>query len=145
MKPTPSLLLTLLLLAAGCANPVEEKVTSTWPDGSPKEVHLTEEGLEGHEIQQFHANGKLHVRGRLVSGQRDGTWNTYRENGQPWSQVDYAAGVKQGLFRTWHANGMPHVEGQHEAGQRTGKWDFFDDTGQLNEALDFADGEGTPN
>ena len=86
MKPTPSLLLTLLLLAAGCANPVEEKVTSTWPDGSPKEVHLTEEGLEGHEIQQFHANGKLHLRGRLVGGQRDGTWNTYRENGQPWSQ-----------------------------------------------------------
>ena len=138
MKPTPSLLLTLLLLAAGCANPVEEKVTTTWPDGSPKEVHLTEEGLKGHEIQQFHANGKLHVRGRLVSGQRDGTWNTYRENGQPWSQVDYAAGVKQGLFRTWHTNGMPHIEGQHEAGQRTGKWDFFDDTGQLNEALDFA-------
>ena len=72
MKPTHSLLLTLLLLAAGCANPVEEKVTATWPDGSRKEVHLTEEGLEGHEIQQFHANGKLHVRGRLVDGQRDG-------------------------------------------------------------------------
>ena len=57
----------------------------------------------------------------------------------------YAAGVKQGLFRTWHANGMPHIEGQHEAGKRIGKWDFFEDTGQLNETLDFADGEETPN
>ena len=137
MTRTPLLLVILTLLAAGCSEPVSEKVVATWPDGSPKEIHSTRAGEPGHETQQFHANGRAHVRGRLVDGVREGVWNTFRENGLPWSQVEYLAGEKDGGFRTWHENGLPHIEGQHRAGKPSGMWHFFDTMGQPTESRNF--------
>jgi len=131
------LLMPLTLVTTGCENQVTETVVSTWPDGATKEIRLTEGGLPGNEIQQFHANGLLHVRGRMVDGLREGTWNTYREDGVPWSQVDYMRGEKEGLFRTWHDNGLPHIQGQHRGGQPSGIWHFFDVTGQPAGTRDF--------
>lgn len=140
MTRTPRLTLPLVLMAwllAQCASPDQNAILSTWPDGTSKEVHRTlEDGAV--EVQQFHANGQIHIRGMLVDSVRQGTWNTYRENGLPWSQVAYVDGEKDGLFRTWHDNGMPHVEGQHEGGQPTGVWHFFDVEGQTTETRDFS-------
>ena len=72
----------------------------------------------------------------MLDGAREGTWNTYRENGQPWSQVEYRAGVKEGLFRTWHPDGMPHIEGQHESDLPAGEWTFFSADGSVVETRD---------
>ena len=131
------LLATLTLLAAGCTENPSEKVVATWPDGSAKEIHRTTAGEPGYETQQFHANGRAHVRGRLVEGVREGVWNTFRKDGLPWSQVEYLAGEKEGSFRTWHENGLPHIEGQHRAGKPAGIWHFFDTTGQPTESRNF--------
>ena len=142
MKPTLILLLASCLVLFGCASSETETVVSSWADGTVKEVHRFEEGVAGHEIQQFHSNGLLHVRGRMVDGMREGTWNTYREDGLPWSQVDYVAGQKEWLFRTWHPSGLPHIQGQHASGEPSGVWHFFDVTGQPNETRDFDAEEG---
>ena len=73
-----------LLVLAACGGPDRtEDVVAQWPDGSRKEVRSTEESVAGEEVQQFHENGRIHVRGRLVEGVREGTWNTYRDNGNP--------------------------------------------------------------
>lgn len=131
--------LALAILLAACGAPDRtETVTETWPNGAPKEVRLTEKGVDGVDVQQYHENGRIHVRGQLVDGVREGTWNTYRDNGNPWSQVDYQQGVKEGLFRTWHPNGLPHIEGQHAAGQPTGEWTFFSTEGAVVEVRDMA-------
>lgn len=142
MKPTLTLFLATGLILFGCASTETETIVSTWSDGTVKEMHRFEEGVAGHEIQQFHSNGLLHVRGRMVDGAREGTWNTYREDGLPWSQVDYVAGQKEGLFRSWHASGLPHIEGQHTNGKPSGVWHFFDVTGQPDETRDFDTKEG---
>lgn len=135
----PLSLLTLAVLLAACGGPVrEETVIETWPSGDPKEVRVTEEGVAEVDVQQFHENGRIHVRGQLIEDVREGTWNTYRENGNPWSQVDYQHGVKEGLFRTWHPNGLPHIEGQHSAGQPAGEWTFFSTQGQVVEVRDMS-------
>lgn len=133
-RATP-LLLALFLAACGSPERTEE-VVSSWPDGTPKEVRMTEVGVNGVDLLQYHANGRLHVRGRMLDGAREGTWNTYRENGQPWSQVEYRAGVKEGLFRTWHPDGMPHIEGQHESDLPAGEWTFFSTDGSVVETRD---------
>ncbi len=128
-----------LLVLAACGGPDRtEDVVAQWPDGSRKEVRSTEEGVAGEEVQQFHENGRIHVRGRLVEGVREGTWNTYRDSGKPWSQVDYVSGVKEGLFRTWHPNGLPHIEGQHAQGIPSGEWTFFSTEGAVVEVRDMA-------
>ena len=134
---TRPLLLLLSLVMAACGSPDRnEDVVATWPDGARKEVHLTEVGVPGVEIHQYHQNGRIHVRGRLVDDVREGTWNTYRENGNPWSQVEYRGGIKEGLFRTWHPDGRPHIEGQHAAGQPAGEWTFFSTDGTVVETRD---------
>ena len=127
----------MALVLAGCAEQISDEVVATWPDGSAKEIHRAKEGEAGREIQQFHANGRAHVRGRLVNGVREGVWNTFRENGLPWSQVEYLSGEKNGIFRTWHENGLPHIEGQHRAGKPAGVWRFFDTAGQPTESRSF--------
>lgn len=142
MKPTLILFLASGLLLFGCATTETETVVSTWSDGTTKEVHRFEEGVAGYEIQQFHSNGLIHVRGWMVDSLREGTWNTYRENGLPWSQVDYVGGQKEGVFRTWHDSGFPHIEGQHKNGAPSGVWTFFDVTGQPTETRDFDAEEG---
>lgn len=128
----------LFLLISACGASTSEEVVSRWPNGEPRDVRVSDEDWPGIEVQQFHENGRIHVRGREVEGQRQGTWNTYRENGNPWSQVEYSNGKKEGLFRTWHPNGMPHIEGQHTAGQPSGSWTFFDTHGQALEVRDFS-------
>ena len=127
----------LFVFLVACGSGISEEVVSTWPNGQAREVHLTDANIPGIEVQQFHENGRLHVRGRQAEGQREGTWNTYREDGLPWSQVEYVSGRKQGLFRTWYPSGVPHIEGQHSQGAPSGSWRFFSSEGQLLETVDF--------
>lgn len=128
----------ILLLAIGCASPERDNVVDSWPSGAPKEVHVEREGGKGKEIKFFHENGTIHMRGTMVDGRREGTWNTYREDGLPWSQVTYASGVKDGPFRTWHTTGVPHVEGQNADGEPDGTWRFYGDDGQLLETKEYS-------
>lgn len=122
----------LALLWSACSTPVEETVVQTWPEtGQPKEIHTELPDGAGTEVRIMHGNGRIHMRGVLKEGERSGTWNTYREDGMPWSQVQYVNGQKDGLFRTWHPGGIPHIEGQHRSGNPHGDWHFYSTDGQL--------------
>ncbi len=132
MSPFRITFMGLAILWAGCAPPAEETVVQTWPDtGAPKEIHTELTEGAGTEVRIMHGNGRIHIRGLLKDGVREGIWNTYREDGMPWSQVSYARGLKDGLFRTWHPGGIPHIEGQHRANQPDSTWRFYGTDGQL--------------
>ena len=105
-RATP-FLLALFLSACGSPERTEE-VVSAWPDGTPKEVRMTEVGVNGVDLLQYHANGRLHVRGRMLDGAREGTWNTYRENGQPWSQWSIGRGSKKACSARGTPMACPH-------------------------------------
>ncbi|MCH1583253.1 MAG: hypothetical protein L7S63_09055 [Flavobacteriales bacterium] len=121
-----------------CSTEPAPTIVATWPSNDePKETRLTLGEGQGVEVQHFHENGRIHIRGVLRNEAREGVWNTYREDGLPWSQVSYAEGVKDGLFRTWHTSGNPHIEGQHTAGAPSGTWRFYGTDGQLVETRDF--------
>lgn len=138
MTPRSLAILPLCLLLSACFDPEVETVTSSWPEsGARREVRIDLGEGKGEEVKQFHENGRIHVRGVMLDGQREGTWNTFREDGLPWSQVTYSRGVKEGAFRTWHTDGTPHIEGQHLAGQPSGTWKFYGTDGQLVEVTDF--------
>jgi len=132
MKATPFVFLCWALVWAGCTAPVDEVVVQTWPEtGAPKEIHSQLPDSAGTEVRILHGNGRIHMRGVLRDGQRQGVWNTYREDGMPWSQVSYRDGLKDGLFRTWHPGGIPHIEGQHRNNQPDSTWHFYGTDGQL--------------
>lgn len=134
MKPSPCLWLCVAALVSACSSAPTEDIVRTWPNsGAPREIHTILADSSGTEVRILHENGRIHMRGVLRDGLRHGTWNTYREDGMPWSQVQYALGVKDGLFRTWHEGGAPHIEGQHAAGAPFGTWRFHDMNGQLLE------------
>lgn len=122
----------------GCLDPEVENVVSTWEEqGTKREVRTPLGEGQGEEVKQYHPNGRIHVRGVLLDGEREGTWNTYREDGLPWSQVTYRKGIKHGPFRTWHTDGTPHIEGQHDEGEQTGTWKFYGTHGKLVETTEF--------
>jgi antitoxin component YwqK of YwqJK toxin-antitoxin module len=138
MRNQHTLMSVVLCLAWACTAPEKGEVISTWPSsGHPKEVHTVLGEGAGTEVQILHENGSIHMRGTLLEGKRNGVWNTYREDGMPWSQVQYDSGTKEGLFRTWHVEGVPHIEGQHLGGEPSGTWRFYGTDGQLVHTEDY--------
>lgn len=142
MRPSTLALFCCTLLFSACTTPsIEENVISTWPEsGEPREIHIALPDSSGTEVKILHGNGRIHMRGVLKAGKREGTWNTYREDGMPWSQVHYVDGLKDGLFRTWHAGGVPHIEGQHRNNQPDSTWHFYSTEGVLVQTEFYGEG-----
>lgn len=70
-------------------------------------------------------------RGQLLKGERHGVWNSYYENGMPWSQVNYDRGEEHGSYRTYHDNDEPAIEGIFDEGTRIGTWSFYGEDGNM--------------
>jgi antitoxin component YwqK of YwqJK toxin-antitoxin module len=129
-----SLSLSLGLLVVGCARE-QEAVEVTWPDGSPRTAYVV---LEGDTVgfRAWHENGQLDREGGLKDGQRDGKWQAFYDDGTPWAEHEYAAGVQIGAYRTWYPNGTPNIEGQYDAtGKPTGEWQFYDPQGRVAQRM----------
>ena len=62
------------------------------------------------------------------------TW--WYENGQKQAEVEYSAGVLDGLWITWHPNGLKESQAQHRNGELVDKWLHWNADGKLIEVRD---------
>lgn len=124
-----SLGLGLGLLGTGCGRE-QEVVEVTWPDGSPRTAYVVVEG-DTVGFRAWHENGELDREGGLLEGKRDGMWRAFYDDGTPWAEHEYDAGLQIGAYRTWYPNGTLNIEGAYDrTGKPTGEWVFYDPQGR---------------
>ncbi len=135
-------LLTVLIIFAffGC-NSEHKVIEETNADGSPKRVCIYKgKGASRELIKEttYYPNGKPQMEGTYMSGQRDGNWTYWHENGTPWSTGIFKNGKAEGKRTTYFSNGKVQYEGNYKEDMRTGIWRFFDEQGRLLKEVDYS-------
>ncbi|MCK5256606.1 MAG: toxin-antitoxin system YwqK family antitoxin, partial [Deltaproteobacteria bacterium] len=97
-----TLLVFLLVLAAGCSREVKKEY---YPDGKLKSVHNYKKGeLEGIAIF-YHPNGSLKERANYRKGKRERITTTYYESGKLKGEISYVNGKREGITKLYNENG----------------------------------------
>ena len=114
--------------------PKEYEAVSFYPSGKPKSQNILVEVKGKKEVwgfQELHENGKIKMGGPITpEGKRTGKWESFYEDGKPWSIAEYANGVEIGEKKTWYPNGKLRYQGAMKEGKPTGRWTFWDESGK---------------
>ncbi len=141
MKKTILLLFVFSLFTLhNCASGLEEIISESYADGTPKVVKYYEgEGKEKTMVKEatYYPDGKLRMEGEYHQGLKDGKWVSFYPNGNPWSEGNYVQGVNDGQTITWHENGQKYYEGFYKNNQRAGLWKFWNEAGELIKEIDY--------
>lgn len=105
-------------------------------------------------LLEYHDNGALKRRAKVIDGQAQGTVMMYYDNGNPLSEVSYSNGKKNGVqrfyyitgklqaeytvvddtlhgsYKDYHDNGNTATEGAYEKNLRQGVWKEYDENGK---------------
>ena len=77
-------------------------------------------------------NGNLKTEGwQNSSGQRDGIWYAYYENGPKWSELTYTNGIKEGESIVYFPNSKVHYKGHYKNDKKVGTWTFYNEDGTV--------------
>jgi antitoxin component YwqK of YwqJK toxin-antitoxin module len=139
--------LILIFFLASCGTKMEEVVSESFPDGSPKRVqYYTGEGENRYLAKDvfYYQNGQKKVEGTYNrSGKKHGNWIYWYQDGKKWSEGYYNEGLDDGLRKAWHENGKKHFIGRYDRGKRIGVWKFWDENGKLAKEIDYNKEGGT--
>ena len=115
----PATLFVLAYLAACDTSPeTTEVIMESYPDGSPKIVHLYGDQSDSTFIKkELYQPGKLKSEIPYNEGLIDGDVFVLYEDSTLAAQYHYNAGIRNGTFITWHQNG-----------NLKSKWTFRNDT-----------------
>jgi antitoxin component YwqK of YwqJK toxin-antitoxin module len=72
--------------------------------------------------------------------QREGPARTWYDDGTPWVEESYAAGLRQGRFVERHRNGRIACEGAYAKGSKEGRWTIWFESGGKEEEASFRAG-----
>jgi len=120
-----SSLFIIVLLILSCTEPQDINDSTTELDVK------TEKHIE------YHANGKVKLKGDLVKGIRQNKWVSFYENGNNWSESNYLFGKKDGIYKLFYPNGTLKVHGVYENDKKKGVWFFYNENGQFEKEIDF--------
>jgi hypothetical protein len=71
---------------------------------------------------------------------REGPSRTYYDDGGPWIETTWRAGLRHGPFVEWHRNREKAREGAFTDGRRSGRWTTWWDSGRVEEEAEWKDG-----
>lgn len=131
-------LITMHLVS--CAPGLEEVVTETYADGTPKTVkYFDGAGKSKTMVKEafFYPDGQLRMMGEYKEGAKHGHWISYYNNGNKWSEGFYNEGINDGKTTTWHENGQKYYEGAFKNGERAGIWKFWDENGDFIKEINY--------
>lgn len=127
------LVFCLFCLATACSEEPVCNDSEFYPDKILKQkVCVSAASGDTLFIENYHPNGTIRTTGSFESRVRDGEWQSFYENGNPWSEHHYVNGKKDGLYKVWYENGQLRILGQYQAGKEIGNWQFFDENGNLS-------------
>jgi antitoxin component YwqK of YwqJK toxin-antitoxin module len=162
-----SLLLTLSLIAVGCADPIPRNldgllqqgdtyldretmrpysgpVFNLAPDDTTRvqfSANLKDGQLDGPYERYLYENGQLSSKGTYVAGELDGPEESYWKNGQLAGKGTYVAGEQDGPSEYYDENGQLERKGTYVAGEWHGLVEFYYENGQLEAKATYVAGE----
>lgn len=74
------------------------------------------------------------------NGVREGPARTWYDDGAPWIEQRFRAGLREGPYLERHRNGKVAREGAFAAGQKVGPWRLFYESGRPEEASEWRAG-----
>lgn len=135
-KFLPLIVLTLILsgFSACHRSDVKTEVVERYADNLPKVERIFVKNKSGQEVVSreilYFPGKKKYVEKQFdETGQPEGTWISWYENGNKNSQGTYVDGEWHGVYKVWYPNGRLHYTGQYEHGARVGVWTYYDSTG----------------
>lgn len=141
MKNTMLLIITLISLNfLGCTPGLEEVVSESYADGTPKVVkYFSGEGKSKTMVKEafYYPDGQVRMVGEYKEGAKHGHWISYYNNGNKWSEGFYNEGINDGKTTTWHENGQKYYEGAYKNGERSGTWKFWDENGEFLKEINY--------
>lgn len=145
MRPFHYIFIAFLCFAMACAEPSNDesnistsshcKTKSYHENGAKKEVLCV--GAEADTLREYYPSGKLKIQGLQVGELRDGTWKSWFESGQQWSEKRYDMGKEVGKYAVFHPNGGIYIQGQYREGNKVSSWYFYDQDGKLVKEVNF--------
>jgi antitoxin component YwqK of YwqJK toxin-antitoxin module len=73
-------------------------------------------------------------------GRREGPARTWYDDGAPWVEQSFRAGILDGPFLERHRNGKLAREGAYAQGRKVGTWRIHRESGALEEESEWRDG-----
>ncbi|MEO0403419.1 MAG: hypothetical protein AAF193_00970, partial [Bacteroidota bacterium] len=120
----------------GCKSVPTCEVKSNFETGEKKEERCTLDNQTTHT--EFYQGGNIYMQGDIKEGElREGTWQSFYEDGTLWSEHHYLDGVKDGAYKVFWPNGNDRIMGQYAKGQEIGLWKFFDQDGVIVQEKQF--------
>jgi hypothetical protein len=140
----------------------KEQYHSEYKWNRAKNEYTIENRAEGEFIDNkyngewtfYHYYGKVYAKGTfknqdsivigssgIPTGDREGLWRFWHENGQLIIEKNYVNGNLEGLYRSWHENGQLQEEGNYLNGEREGLHRFWHENGQLEQEGNYLNGK----
>jgi antitoxin component YwqK of YwqJK toxin-antitoxin module len=112
--------------------------TYVWKDG--KLIEETKPKLTPHI--KYHNNGNVWIKGQLnSSGQREGLWEFFYENGNISMRTSYKEGKIDGIVESFYENGNIHWRISYIESVKDGIEEWFDERGNIVKTRHWNDGE----
>jgi len=83
----------------------------------------------------------LYVVDTYIDGKKNGSVESYHENGQVWDKGNYKDGKLDGPFEKYYQNGQLNQKGNYKDGKKEGFWEFYYQNGQLQYKENYKDGK----
>ncbi|MBU0487091.1 MAG: hypothetical protein KKA07_06895 [Bacteroidetes bacterium] len=133
-------LFALLIFVAACTGAPEEIVEKQYDNGNPMIVGFFEGKGDSrekvHEIQ-FYENGNKKSEGDLKKNKKQGTWKSWHESGQLWSECPFDTGLSDGRIIVYYPDGKKRYVGFFSKGIPSGKWTYWDASGNVLSEKDY--------
>ncbi|PCJ83329.1 MAG: hypothetical protein COA57_11540 [Flavobacteriales bacterium] len=99
---------------------------------------LSEEVNSGNYANYSKGNSK--IKGKLLSGQKNGLWNWFYENGNIKCEIIFENNAPNGQYKSYYENGEKKEVGFFRNGLRTGNFKYWYENGKLKAGRNYKDG-----
>ena len=139
MKKALPIILSLILILAGCKEKQTTEISETYPNGNKKKVaYYQVNGDKKTKVKEvlYYESGKKQMEGTFTGDKKNGEWISWFENGKIQSEGSFKNDLRNGKAVVWRENGFKYYEGTYSMGKLHGTWISYDTDGsRLTETL----------
>jgi uncharacterized protein len=121
----------------------QKETETTYKNGKIVLVGRYEDGkyiVTQEQSIELYPNGLKKFEGTLISGKKEGIWNSWYEEGQPKCEEMFKDGIHIGPYVSWFEYGKKELEGNYLNGKKEGLWISWYERGQKKSEENYKDG-----